>query len=88
MKNKRPTVIRSKSWFFEIRLPQLVSKSSDLSLLEFGTMVAKEAYTAQADHIAALEKREEAVSDVLDQIKEKCPKCEIGKQAKELLENK
>lgn len=49
-------------------------------------MVAKESFTAQAEHIAALEKREEAMSDILHAMVNECTSCEIAKQAKSILE--
>lgn len=81
----RPTVVRSREWFFEVCLPRMVSQSSDCSLLEFATKIAKEAFSAQADHIKALEKREEAMSDIFHKIAQECTTCEIAKQAKALL---
>lgn len=83
-----PTVTRSRTWFFEVSIPRIISESSGTNSLEMATKVAKEAYEAQAEHITALEKREEAMSDILHEMVNRCTACEIAKQAKILLEKK
>ena len=85
---RKPRVIRSKGWFFEVYIPSVVANSSGKSLLEICTEIGKEAYVSQDEHIKAIELREEAMSDILHQIVQKCTVCEVAQQAAEILRKK
>ena len=84
MGKPKPQVVRSRNWFFSMRLPMLVSEIGSNDPMALATAVAKEAYSAQADHIAALEQRDEAFSEVLHLIKNKCIGCEVADRINDL----
>ena len=84
MGKPKPQVTRSRNWFFSHRLSMIVHEIGSNDPMALANAVAKEAYSAQADHIDALEKREEAFSEVLHLIKNKCIGCEVADRIEEL----
>jgi len=83
-----PRVIRSRDWFFSVTIPRIISESTGKSQMEVAVRVAKEAYSAQNDHIDALEKRDEAFSEVLHLIQKECVGCGVLDKAKKIMGEK